>query len=122
MTLRRVLLGCLLLAVLATQTLGVMHAVVHGPALDGQRSAAPGADPVDHAAHAHSALEDLFTGHGDDIDCQLYDQLSHGNGPPQVAVVVLPVLVPTFWFQYFQGEAVARWATLFDARGPPSIR
>jgi hypothetical protein len=146
MTLRRLLFVCLLLAVMATQSLGVMHAVVHlprqgeahgeaysethNPARNEARSEAHNDAPADlHRAYApggphaqHSVVHDLFGGHGDDFDCQLYDQLSHGNGPPRVAVVVLPVLLPVFLFQHFQGDAVARWATLFDARGPPPLR
>jgi hypothetical protein len=131
MTPRRLLFVCLLLAVMATQALSVMHAVVHLPIHHRQAhnetynvglrdlhgAYVPG------GLHAqHSALQDLFSGHGDDFDCQLYDQLSHGNGPPRAAAVVLPVLLPVFLFQHFQDDAVARWATLFDARGPPSIR
>jgi hypothetical protein len=34
----------------------------------------------------------------------------------------LPVIAPAFFLQWFQGEFLARWAALFDARGPPPIR
>jgi hypothetical protein len=39
-----------------------------------------------------------------------------------VPLVVLPVLLPIGHFRYLQGEAIARWVALFDARGPPSTR
>ena len=123
------LVGWLVLALLAVQTLGAMHAVVHGLG-HGEAHAydmVHGAGHADaHSAgpmgHPHSALLDLFTGHGNAGDCQLFDQVSHGDGLTHAAVPLLAAPVPVFLFQYFQGEAVARWATLFDARGPPYLR
>jgi hypothetical protein len=34
----------------------------------------------------------------------------------------LPVVLSTAIFDISRGEALARWAALFDARGPPSTR
>jgi hypothetical protein len=36
--------------------------------------------------------------------------------------VVLPALLPAAVFLYLEGEVLARWVALFDARGPPSAR
>jgi hypothetical protein len=41
---------------------------------------------------------------------------------PGVPLVVLPMVLPSATFAYLQGEAIARWIVLFDARGPPFAR
>ncbi len=105
------LLGWLMVALVGMQTLGAMHAVAHGVPSGSSES-----------AQLHSPLQDLFSGHGGNADCQLYDQVSHGDGLTSAVPPLVAAPVPVFLFQYFQGEAVARWATLFDARGPPSLR
>ena len=126
-TMRRWLLALLVLAMVAMQTLGAMHAVVHGlgngemPA-SLQSHALQGKPQDVHVVHAHSTLLDLFTGHGSAVDCQLFDQVSHDYGLAKAVMALAAAPVPVFLYQYFQGEAVARWATLFDARGPPYLR
>jgi hypothetical protein len=123
MPLRRYVLVLALFALLAAQMLGVLHRVAHSP-LTAHASAAhaqthvhepAGAGPVD-------ALLELFTGHGSDSDCRVYDQIGHGDVLPSVVALVLPVVVPASVLQFFAGEFIARWAALFDARGPPSVR
>jgi len=39
-----------------------------------------------------------------------------------VPPVVLPLLLPAATLACLQGEAVARWVALFEARGPPAAR
>jgi hypothetical protein len=123
MALRRGWLWLVLFALLAAQTLGFVHRIVHGPQA-----------ALSHAVHAqhshshaagdsgHGLIAPLFSGHGDVSDCRLYDQLGNGQAMPSVPAVLPPLMVPLFVLQFFQGEAVARWAALFDARGPPSVR
>ncbi len=41
---------------------------------------------------------------------------------PAVALLSLPMALPSLLVAIFQGEALARWAALFDARGPPLTR
>jgi hypothetical protein len=107
----------MVLALLMAQTLGLVHGVAHSP--------------VQHVAHvasaqhddpAHGLIDTLFSGHGSDADCRLYDQLSHGDTTACVPAVILPLLLPAALFAYFQGEAVARHAALFEARAPPPVR
>ncbi|MGE0498037.1 MAG: hypothetical protein AB7I35_10240 [Ramlibacter sp.] len=105
---RRGSLWLVMVALVAAQTLGLLHSLVHPPAATG--------------GHLHGWVEKFFADHADDADCRLYDQLSHSDGAPGVPLLALPALPPAFIFQFFQGEAVARWAALFDARGPPSVR
>ena len=118
------------LALLLAQTLGLMHGTVHGPAngtalrearlvvkiklLDSQLAASK--------QQTNPQLGALFSSHTNASDCLLYDQASHGGAALHVMVLTLPVLLPSFAVAIFAGEALARWAALFDARGPPGTR
>ena len=118
-----VLLGLLLAAVLVmTQTLGLVHAITHGSSgsslyfddefhdHDHDVAKAPG---VNHF------FVSLFSLHSDVSDCRLFDQASHDGGLAMTFKSALPVILPPLTVAIFQGEALARWAALFDARGPP---
>lgn len=119
MALRRGLLWCLLVALVTVQALGLMHSVAHGVrSAPGLAAGTPAADgDVGRGWEAS-----LFGHHDDDAGCLLYDQLSHGGCVPVPVATTLPVIPPAFVVQWFQGEFLARWAALFDARGPPAIR
>ena len=117
-------IACVLtLALWFASTLGLVHGVVHTPGLAQAHSHAQ--PPV--AAHTHQSLfgsvTALFTDHHQcDAQCRIYDQLSHGPAAVAVPLIVLPLVLPTATFDFFQGEALARWVALFQARGPPSPR
>ena len=117
-------IACVLtLALWFASTLGLVHGVVHTPGLAQAHSHAQ--PPV--AAHTHQSLfgsvTALFTDHHQgDAQCRIYDQLSHGPAAVAVPLIVLPLVLPTATFDFFQGEALARWVALFQARGPPSSR
>ena len=119
------LLGLLLAAVLVlTQTLGLVHAITHGSSGSSLHLQDDGHDhDHDHAkAEAPAAshfLASLFSSHQDVSDCRLFDQASHDGGLVTAIQSTLPVVPPPFTVAIFQGEALARWAALFDARGPP---
>lgn len=100
-----------------TQTLGLMHGVIHGP-----QAHARGTHHAGGADHGRSWLEPLFSSHEEDKDCRLYDQASHGSGAPVMPVLCLPMVLASLVFDISRGEALARWAALFDARGPPLTR
>jgi hypothetical protein len=110
-------------------SLGLVHRSLHMPGLAQAAVATATAHArLDHyghqhhdGAHATDGLAKLFVDHSD-ADCRLYDQLSHGAGLPGVPMLMLPVLLPSATFAWLQGEALARWVALFDARGPPSAR
>jgi hypothetical protein len=122
------LVGALLLA----QLLGLMHGVVHGPQAHLHDKAAVAQlaqlhQDHDHD-HGHSAsahaehggwLASLFSSHGGDSDCRLFDQASQGHAAPVLPMLSLPLVLCTLAFDISRGEALARWAALFDARGPP---
>jgi hypothetical protein len=115
----RALLCMLAFALWFATTLGLVHRTVHGHA----GSQAPTATVAEQAeadlgAHGLSALFGTHT----DAECRLYDQLSHGPAALGVPAVALPAMLPAAVFLYLEGEVLARWVALFDARGPPSAR
>lgn len=125
MTARRGLLWLLAFALVAAQALSLMHRVVHGPQADiapafAAQQADDEGDSYDHG-HDHGWLAALFSGHDDDSTCRLFDALGH-HIAPAVAAAALPALLSPISLQWAQGEALVRWAALFDARGPPSLR
>jgi hypothetical protein len=106
-------------ALLVAQTLGFVHGLAHNGALSPVHAHALAACQADKALHDHAGDDLLFAGHGGEMDCRLYDQASHGGMMPLLVMPTLPVVLPPFEVAIFQGEALARWAALFDARGPP---
>lgn len=118
--LRRAGLALVLCALVVAQALGLMHGVLHGlPAQAGAATSA--ASAPDASADRATWATDLFAGHADDSTCPLFDPLTP-QGAPAVPRVVLPVVLASVFIDCFQGEFLARWAALFDARGPPSPR
>ena len=123
-----VLLGLLLAAVLVmTQTLGLVHAITHGSSGSSGSSLYFDNEFHDHD-HDHDVakapgvnhfLVSLFSLHSDVSDCRLFDQASHDGGLAMTFKSTLPGVPPPLTVAIFQGEALARWAALFDARGPP---
>ncbi len=113
------------LVLLWSQSLGLLHSIVHGS------SSATGA--ATHAAHVADAVAQpgqgadsfftrLFSGHSDDSDCRRYDQSSHFDAMPGLPVLALPLVLAPFVVSVLPGLALARWRALFQARGPPSVR
>lgn len=119
------LLACTLLL---AQTLGLMHGVVHGNQAH-VRSSGHEHHVHDHdhpdaaeADHGDGWLESFFPSHDGEPDCRLFDQASHGSAAPAMAALCLPMVLSSFVFDVSRSEALARWAALFDARGPPLTR
>jgi hypothetical protein len=118
---RRALFLLLAFALLSAQTLGMMHRIVHGPQVEvGHATAEAHADGAegDHD-HAHGWLAALFSGHADgDEGCRLLAAMGHDGlllSHPAAGIA----LAPAFLLKILHGDFVARWAALFDARGPP---
>ncbi len=129
MAIRRAILWLVLVVLVSGQTLGLVHRVVHDSSLGASVSAAPltaasisGASAqADEPVATRGWASDLFNTHDDD-SCRVFDQLGHGGLLPGVPAINLPLLLPFLVLLWFQGEAIARWAALFDARGPPTLR
>ena len=109
-----------------TQTLGALHIITHGSSGSSLHSQDDGHD--DDHDHDHAEVDALgtshflaalFSSHQDLSDCRSYDQASHVGGLKAAMPSTLPVVLPALTVAIFQGEALARWAALFDARGPP---
>ncbi len=109
----------LVFALLLAQTLGLMHGVAHGTGHGLQQDALHHEASDKPLAGGDGWLASLFSSHDDETDCRLYDHASQGSAAPAVASVNLPAVLPSPVVAAFQGEALARWAALFDARGPP---
>jgi len=128
--LRRALVAWLVFSFVATQALGLIHGITHAPGAGSGLGAGQGSGhvtvPAAHDQPARGAgagwMDGLFSHDSGGADCRLYDQVGHGDAMPGVPALVLPSVPPVHVFLFFQGEAVARWAALFDARGPPSSR
>lgn len=120
---RTPLLIALAVAVWLASTLGLMHRVLHLPTTPAMvhQHIPPAVSVASSHGHDHRGLLALFGVHGD-ADCRLYDQLAGGAAALSVPLVVLPIALPMARFHYFLGEALARWVSLFDARGPPLTR
>ncbi len=106
------------LALLLTQTLGLLHGVAH-PSNQGH--------PHSHAEAQHddgheALLENLFSGHEQSADCHVYDQLSHSDGATDFVTGALPLVLQPLVYATLAGLACARWHAQFQARGPPSPR
>ena len=116
----------LALALLLPQMLGLLHGVTHSvtqSSMHGAKQEHARQAPHAHAEHGHartSQLASLFTSHDDGSpDCRLYDQASHDGLVTVLAALGLPQLTPSTGVALFAGDALARWAAQFDARGPP---
>ncbi|MEJ8811193.1 hypothetical protein WKW77_08950 [Variovorax ureilyticus] len=118
-TATRTLVCVLALSLWVAATLGLVHSTLHVHATGDLPALAGKASPA-----SPSSSHGLFALFGDhtDAECRLYDQLSHGPAAIGVPLVVLPVTLPAATFAWLEGEVLARWAALFDARGPPSSR
>lgn len=129
--------GYLALVLLLAPLLGLMHGVVHGTG-GPHHAAAPHAH-ADNPGHPHAPdaradghthehagghgwLADLFSVHADAADCRVYDQLCHSDLIEAPPALLLPIAFSSVVFHVLEGEVLARWAALFEARAPPPVR
>lgn len=142
-------MGCYLaLALLMVPLLGLMHGIVHSfshglPTAGMNASTQPHAQPRSHGHdtdRVHEATVDallglnptssshkswsetLFAGHATAADCLVFDQLCGAQALHFLPLQVLPTTLPSFVLVTLAGDFIARWAALYQARGPPSAR
>jgi hypothetical protein len=149
--LRQIMGFYLALALLMVPLLGLMHGIVHGfehemPAALGsaqtqghvQPRAFVGESTHDHghshadAANSHASpnqatshqgwSEALFAGHDKAADCLVFDQLCSADVLHFLPSQALPTALTSVVLVTLAGDFIARWAALFQARGPPSAR
>jgi hypothetical protein len=116
---RRAWVGLMLVALLATQMLGLLHRVTHGY---GVASVGASVDALGiKAAPAINPLQALFGQPTADRDCRLFDQLSHadmaGFEPVDVMSRVPADRPPTAHATWH----LASQAVGAPARGPPAL-
>ena len=115
----------LALVLLLSQSLGLLHGIVHGP-LSATGAAASVAKIADAVVEPEQGADSFFTrpfsGHNGGSDCRLFDQSSHFDAMPGLPVLALPLVLFPFVLPVFPGLALARWHALFQARGPPLVR
>ncbi len=116
--------GYLALVLLLAPLMGLMHGVVHGGGSlhSAEAHVHDGHDHAHENVDGHGWLADLFSVHADDSDCRVYDQLCHSDAVSVPPALVLPVVLSSSVFHFLEGEALARRAALFEARGPPLTR
>ena len=119
------------IALLAAQTLGLLHGILHRPAaaaaayelsVQTQKAADDGFTAGRRGNGSASFLTQLFSGHLGDADCRAYDQLSHFDAVAGGSALLLPLVLTPLLLSTLTGLATARWHALFQARGPPSLR
>lgn len=102
-----------------------VHGVVHAPGVH-TLAAAHDHGHVDDHGYDHGGLAELLAtlmgSHSQGADCRLLDASGHCDALPTLPALALPVVLSSWALHRFTGEATARWAALFDARGPPSFR
>jgi hypothetical protein len=151
LTLRQVMGYYLALALLMVPLLGLMHGVVHDfshglpvavVSANAHRHAQPRASvgqPAQNQVQTQSTAvaspawvslrvthkgwsEALFAGHGKAADCLVFDQLCHADALHFLPLQALSTTLPSIVLVTLAGDFIARWAALFQARGPPSAR
>ena len=125
---------CMMCAVVLLQTLGLVHSIQHNPFhspvnfdLKAPRTVAVAVpakltERLNTQADTRSLLTALFASHASGTDCRLYDAASCAGALVASPLLAWPVLMPSTVVAFFEGQALARWAALFNARGPPLNR
>ena len=119
----------LVLVLLWAQSLGVWHGIVHGGHRVGSvheslvlTDAAPEAtNSSAGVSQSRGFFKSLFGDHAT-VDCQLFDQLSHGDALAPASIPALSQGLFVACIAQLTGLVVARWAALFQARAPPFSR
>ncbi|MSQ76493.1 MAG: hypothetical protein EXR34_12145 [Rhodoferax sp.] len=134
------LVAMLALSLLLGQTLGLVHAVLHGDAVGyGHRQHAAHDENQHEHQHDHgieswraergepaapsAALEALFGEHEDSSNCRLFDQSSHADVAPGLPLLALAMrlVCSRLVAGLVEQPLPPAWA-LFEARGPPTVR
>jgi hypothetical protein len=131
LAIRQVMGYYLALALLMVPLFGLMHGIVHGfshgqPTAQSQvqaRTIAIQAPAGRSLTHSHKGwTEALFSSHGKAADCLVFDQLCHADALHFLPLQALPTTLPSFVLVTLAGDFIARWAALYQARGPPLAR
>lgn len=111
-------LAWLLLALVVVPTLGRLHQVAHGGALD-RVHAGQQAQGLPSAS-AMAEASPLFLAHHAPADCLLLDQLALGDALHSAPLALPEALAPEAPPRPLAGRTRASHVALFHARGPPA--
>ena len=107
----------LLVSLVLAQALGLMHGIAHMRHVPGSSTGTAAT-----AVEAKSGwVAKLFAGHQHGGDCDVYDQLSHGDALHAVAPVFAAVEFTQTPVALHRGWHIATQSSGFLARGPPSL-
>jgi hypothetical protein len=106
----------LLVSLVLAQALGLMHGIAHMRHAPGTATTATVAKAADSGWVAK-----LFAGHQHGGDCDVYDQLSHGDALHGATPVFAVVEFPQTPVALHRGWHIATQSSGFLARGPPSL-
>ena len=115
-----VCVALLALALLWAQSWGQWHGVWHAKSAPQEVLAESQTRGL--GGHASAPEHAVFDHDAGDAQCRLLDQLSHADSLPCMPLLALPVELSAALVAQSVGSAVARWAALFQARGPPTFR
>ena len=108
----------LLVALALTQTLGLVHRIVHAPAV-GHPAYSMGGTVAAQPSSGIGWLKSLFAGHSSEQGCDLYDQFSHADGIPTVPAWTVPPEAGDRAIAWHAALPMAAQAAGYLARGPP---
>ena len=111
--LRCPLLAGVLLALVAAQTLGAMHRIVHATLGNGQFAFASAQDKP-------HGLARLFAGHAGEQGCEFYDQLAHADLLPALPPSLPPPAAAPVPDAVVHVGCIAQPIAGHLARGPPA--
>lgn len=121
---QRMALVWLLLALVVVPTLGRLHQVAHGGALDrvhaGQQALGLPSPSLPASTEAVGEASPLFLAHHAPVDCLLLDQLALGDALHSTPLVLPEAVPPQAAPTPLAGRRGASHVALFQARGPPA--
>ncbi len=114
----------LVLSLLLAQALGFMHGIEHASHthLQTVRMVPIQSAVADISEEMRSDwVADLFSGHGEESTCQVFDQLSHGSALLGQALDLASPALTSFFLDTYRGATPLCQRSLIQARGPPAV-
>lgn len=111
----------LLVSLVLAQALGLMHGIAHMRHVPGAPGTATMATGLSAKAADTGWVAKLFAGHQHGGDCDVYDQLTHGDALHGITPVFAAVEFTQAPVALHRGWHIAAQSSGFLARGPPSL-
>ena len=111
-------LGLLVLMLLWSQAMGLWHGTVHPFA--GHSSSVQNISAA--SANEATKIPPIFgflSAHEEGVDCQLFDQLAHGDALTPLLHIALALVPTAERLRASHADFLQRWHTQYQARAPP---